>query len=131
MSYDYEGNTKMLRTNAPAGKPDVARAVADLLREDSSFDQYENRSAHRENLVRAVAIKLRDPESVVQGFSRNVSATGIGLISSEPIQSNATAVLTVSSLGGADLEFLAECRWCKEYGERWHFSGWQFVKLQR
>ncbi len=112
-------------------KPDISRAVTDLLKEDSNFDRSENRSAHRENLVRPVNVELRDEGKVVPAFSRNISATGIGIITDEPVQIDGVAVLHIQRIQGKEVVILAECRWCKAYGENWYISGWQFINLKR
>lgn len=119
------------QNNGPTAKPDVKRAVEKLLVADANFDRYENRTAHRKNLVRPVHIELRETGESVQAFSRNISSTGIGLITHQPLDPNLIAVLSVMSLEGENVEFLAESRWCKSFGDQWFFSGWQFVCLKR
>ncbi|MEL7498669.1 MAG: PilZ domain-containing protein [Planctomycetota bacterium] len=121
----------MLRTATGPVKPDIQRAVEELLRENSNFDRSENRSAIRDSLVRPVIIEYRDSEETVAAFSRNISATGIGLITNEPVTNKKVAVIRVNRLHGTDVSILAECRWCKAYGEEWYFSGWQFISLKR
>ena len=138
----------MLRSSGPPPKPDIKRAIDDLLKEDARYDRSENRSAHRENLVRHVGIKLRkneqstlgekkeDPhgedEPAYSGFSRNISATGIGLISKVQIQEKSVGVLSIDRLGSSEpLTILSECRWCRPYGKNWFLSGWQFINLKR
>ncbi|MFK7767569.1 MAG: PilZ domain-containing protein [Mariniblastus sp.] len=123
----------MLRTaqTGPPPKPDIKRAIDGILKEDLNFDRNENRSAHRENLVRPIQIEIRDPEKTVNGFSRNVSATGIGVITSHPIDNNSIGLLKIGGLSNNDTSILSECRWCKPYGEGWYISGWQFINLKR
>ena len=122
----------MLRTSGPPAHPDIQRAVDDLLREDSNFDRTENRSAHRQHLVRPVEVVIRDSDESISAFSRNVSASGIGVITHQPIDDGAVAVLTIARLApGHDITILAECRWCKPYGKNWFISGWQFINLKR
>ncbi len=140
----------MLRSSGPPPKPDIKRAIDDLLKEDARYDQSENRSAHRENLVRHLRIELRqsetsslaaqeeDPHSddetnSCSGFSRNISATGVGLISKIQIQEKAVAMLSIDKLGANSkpLAILSECRWCRPYGDNWFLSGWQFISLKR
>ena len=124
----------MLRTSnaGPPAKPDIQRAVDKLLKDDTNFDRNENRSAHRENLVRAVDIEIRDPQATISAFSRNISATGIGVITKESLVGNPVAVLTIAGLGEKDdVTILAECRWCRAYGKEWFISGWQFINLKR
>lgn len=121
----------MLRTSGAPAKPEIQRAVDDLLREDSNFDRTENRSAHRQHLVRFVEVEFRDSDESVSGFSRNVSATGIGIITDEPVVDGTTAILNLARLSPGKVTFLAECRWCKPYGENWYITGWQFINLKR
>ena len=123
----------MLRSvnSGPPAKPDIQCAIAAILKEDASFDRSENRSAHRDNLVRAVTVESRESEEVIHCFSRNVSATGIGLISNEKITEKMVGTLTIDSLSGTPTVILSECRWCRPYGDNWFLSGWQFIKLKR
>ena len=121
----------MLRTSGGPAKPDIQRAVEEMLRDDTQYDRAENRSAMREHLVRPVSIKFREIEEPISAFSRNISATGIGLITDQPVGEGKTAVLAIKQLRGPDVCILAECRWCKSYGENWHLSGWQFINLKR
>ena len=121
----------MLKASHGPAKPDIKRVVNDLLVEDSNFDRAENRSAHREHPVRSVTIELRNTGESIPAFSRNISATGIGLITANPLKIDQTGILTLERLHGRDLQFLAECRWCKAYGENWYISGWQFIKINR
>ena len=121
----------MLKSAGPSISPELDQMVADLLKEDSDYDRHENRSAHRLNLVRSVILNVRRPaEKELVGFSRNISETGIGLITSEPIQDRANALLTIERLHGPSYQVLAECRWCKPYGENWYITGWQFMMMK-
>ena len=122
----------MLRTSESPANPEIKRAVDNLLLEDSNFDRTENRSAHRQHLVRPVDVLLRESGESVSAFSRNVSATGIGIITHQPIDDGTVAVLTIARLAlGHDTTILAECRWCKPYGKNWYITGWQFINLKR
>jgi hypothetical protein len=121
----------MLRTSGPPAIPEIQRAVDGLLSEDSNFDRLENRSAHRDNLVRPVNIEFRDSNATISAFSRNVSATGIGVITNQPIDDKSAAVLQITRLHDSEVSILAECRWCKPYGKNWYISGWQFISLKR
>ena len=121
----------MLRTSGPPANPEIQRVVENLLREDLNFDRTDNRSAHRDHLVRPVAVELRSTGEVVTAFSRNISVSGIGLITHEPIADRTVAVLKISRLAGDDSLVLAECRWTKTYGLNWHLSGWQFIGVKK
>lgn len=121
----------MLRLTGTAPNSDVENAVRDLLEEDAFYDRTENRSSHREHLVRPVSLQIRGSENSIIAFSRNVSASGIGLITGETIPERATAVLTVETLNSGPVKFLAQSRWCRAYGKNWFISGWQFINLHR
>ena len=122
----------MLRTSAPPASPDLEQFVRDLLREDAEYDRHENRSMHREHLVRSVLVQLRTPhEQLISSFSRNISGHGIGLITVDPIPKGANAVLTIEGLRFPDTSVVSECRWSLAYGKNWHFSGWQFQMIAR
>jgi hypothetical protein len=119
----------MLRISNGPAKPDILCAINELLHEDSQFDRNEDRSAMRENLVRPITIEDRESGEKIAAFSRNASASGIGLITNLPIPERRVAVLCIERLYGPDTFMLAVCRWCKSYGKNWHFSGWQFINL--
>lgn len=120
----------MLCNSSQSISADIDHMVEALLREDSLYDREENRSAHREHLVRGVLIEMRDPSDQMYAFSRNVSVSGIGLITEDPISERRTAELTIERLDGNSVRVLAESRWCKAYGKNWYISGWQFLSLR-
>ena len=122
----------MLRTAQRAPSAEVQSIVEALLHEDSQYDRHENRSTHREHLVRAVAIEVRRPEPAeFTAFSRNISVAGVGLITDQEIVDNSVAVLAIEALDGRVQRIMAECRWCKTYGKNWFISGWQFMAALR
>jgi len=121
----------MLRSSGPPPKPDIQRVIDAILKKDATFDRTENRTAHRESLVRAITLEIRDSEETIVGFSRNISATGVGIIQDQEIAEKSTAVLSIERLGNQEpAKILSECRWCKPYGN-WFLSGWQFINLKR
>ena len=135
----------MLRSSGPPPKPDIKRVIDEILKEDARYNQSENRTAHRENLVRHVGIEFRQSEQssadgkedsedeLPSAFSRNVSATGIGLVTKSQVEEKAVAVLQIERLGSnaKPANILSECRWCRPYGDNWFLSGWQFINLKR
>ncbi len=121
----------MLRTAKHSINDDLDRLVENLLREDLDYERAENRSAHREHLVRPVLVALKGHADPIKGFSKNISNYGIGLITDSEIPLQ-TAAITIESLRGPANKVLAECRWCKPFGKNWFLSGWQFINvLQR
>ena len=122
----------MRRTIGNAATPEVEDLVLTLLREDAEYDNNENRSAHREHLVLSVKVHIRRPEEVeLPAFSRNVSASGIGLITHDPIADRAIAAIEIERLQGGTSTVLSECRWCRPYGSNWFISGWHFITIQK
>ncbi|WP_161604292.1 PilZ domain-containing protein [Roseiconus nitratireducens] len=121
----------MLRQSGSAPNMDVEFAVRDLLDEDAFHDRIENRSSHRDHLVRPVKLRVRGSDAELLAFSRNVSCAGIGLITDTQIPERAVAVLTVESLKSGPVKFLAECRWCRSYGQNWKISGWRFINVHQ
>ncbi|QDT59043.1 PilZ domain protein [Stieleria bergensis] len=119
----------MLHLSGSATDSDISIAVRNLLEEDAFYDRTENRSSHREHLVRPVHILVRGNEGSIVGFSRNVSDSGIGLITAEPVETGTMAILEVETLKSEPVKFLAECRWCRNYGRGWKISGWHFVNM--
>ncbi|MCC9603571.1 PilZ domain-containing protein [Stieleria sp. JC731] len=120
----------MLRLSGSAPNQDVENAVRDMLDEDAIYDN-ENRNAYREHLVRPVTLAVRGERESLSAFSRNVSASGIGLVTDTVVHEGATAVLTVESLKNGPLKLLAQCRWCRPFGKNWMISGWQFINVHR
>ena len=121
----------MLRSEAGRSNPDIERAIKDLLAEDANFDRNENRSAHREHLVRHLRVEIRELEQVIDAVSRNISVAGIGIITDQDIASGTIAVLGIERLKGPTTKIIAECRWSRNYGENWFISGWKFQNLKR
>lgn len=122
---------QMLRLTGTAPNMDVENAIRDLLEEDAFYDRTENRSSHREHLVRPVRLQIRGSQEELIAFSRNVSASGLGLITDRDMKEGAVAVLIVDTLKTATVKFLAECRWCRNFGPNWKISGWQFINIHR
>lgn len=120
----------MLRTSNPSISSDIDQMVQGLLREDLEYERTENRTAHRESLVRPVLIDYGSSQPKIEAFSRNISNAGLGIITDEMIVDRSSATLLIERLDGTSVKILAECRWCKPYGKKWHISGWQFLNLR-
>ncbi len=121
----------MQRNSMVRANPEIERVVKDLLAADANFNRNETRSVHRDHLVRHLRLAIRGTEQTLVGFSRNISVAGIGIITDQAIASGATAEMEIERLKGAPVKIIAECRWCKSYGENWFISGWQFRGIKR
>ena len=111
--------------------PEVERLIEELLTEDAYYD-CEKRSAQRENLVFPVSIRLTEEGFPINGFSRNVSVTGICVLCNTQVSVGDRAALEIYRLHRPEpSRIVAECRWCKPFGAEFYASGWQFLGLCR
>ena len=120
----------MLRSANQSVSAEIDQMVEGLLREDLEYERTENRTAHREALVRSAVIDYGSGRATIEGFSRNISHSGIGIITEDFIADRSSATLILERLDGTYIKILAECRWCKPYGKKWNISGWQFLNLR-
>ena len=125
----------MIHQSMGSANPDVERLIREMLSENARFER-ELRSAHRESLVCPVNIVIpayADNEAeTVHGFSRNISVTGVCVLSESDICVGQRAVLEVYRLNSTDASRVrAECRWSKPFGHQFYASGWQFESVAR
>ena len=113
------------------GCPDIERAVKDLLSADTKFDRNQNRSVHRQHLVRHLLMKIRKPERTIAGVSRHISNIGIEVIADHEVAAGTIGEIDIERLKGPPLRIIAECRWCKKFGENRFLLGWQFDCIKR
>jgi len=119
-------NQRMMSSN-----PQVERLIQELLSEDARYDR-ELRSAHRENLVFPVSICPSEEGQTINGFSRNVSVSGICVLCDTEIATGERVTLEIYRLHRPEpSRVLAECRWCKPFGDEFFASGWLFLGLAR
>lgn len=103
--------------------------VDDLIRDYHAFDGMDRRGVDRTPLICAVSIQHTFGEDSYQAFSRDISADGIGLITSSKVAIDQSANLSISRFDGACLKVSAVCRWCTKYGAGWYLSGWEYRRL--
>ena len=121
-----------MRTCSPStANPEMDHLIKDILREDAQWDRTENRSVHRDYLVRPVMIQFKNGDPSMHGFTKNISAVGAGIICEKPIEEKTLAYLTVDRIRFPIATIFAECVWCKKYVGRWYMSGWRFIQIQR
>ena len=116
----------MIRSN-----PDIEQVVNELLIADTHFDRHENRSVHREPLVRNLCLKPRNTGQSINAVSRHISVMGIEIITDRTIAVGAIAEIEIERLKGPVVKFIAECRWCRNYGRKRFILGFQFQSLKR
>ena len=69
----------MLRTSPRPFNEAVKRHIDRLIKEDHDFTQ-NRRSAYRTALVRPVSIWIPDQAEPMEGFTRNISPEGVGIV---------------------------------------------------
>ena len=113
--------------------PEIKRVVDDILLENSRYKR-ELRSFQREDLVCPVIVSFAESLNMEaqHGVSRNISAAGISIISSVEFAERLQGIMDIYRLKKTpSAKIIAECRWCKPFGEMYWMSGWRFLRLQR
>ena len=117
-------------TNKRFASPEIERLIREVITDNARFER-ELRSAHRETLVCPVEIASDDDGEIIQAFSRNISSMGIALITDQPVEERSTSTLKIYRTNKPPTKIVAECRWCKPFGEKYWVSGWQFMHIPR
>lgn len=107
----------------------LAEAVQDLCDAVRDFGGNDLRDSPREPMVSAVTINFSTLDGDCHAFSRDISETGIGLVTENPVTPARRATLSIDKLDGTTIQILSTCRWCRPYGPKWHVSGWEFRSL--
>ena len=102
--------------------------VEQLLREMQGELLRERRACDRKPFVRPIKfVTVRVQGESHDGFSRDISAQGIGVISRVQWQPNAIATIKIHRLKGKEVAVKAEARWSEPYGDGWFVTGWSFL----
>jgi hypothetical protein len=87
----------------------------------------ERRAKQREPFFAPVRFSMaQDPRREFTCFSRDISATGLGLLHCMAVEPGAI-VLTIPSKSCGDIRIRGRIVWCQPCGEGWYLSGVQFV----
>jgi PilZ domain len=124
----------MKRDLPTAANPDLDRLFREISEEEAGQMIRERRSNNREPLVRPVrVVSLEDGhhDVLADGFSKNFSPAGLGIVTRSRFVEGLVAVLEVHRFGKPPAAVLAECRWCDSFGEGWFMSGWKFRSMAR
>ena len=121
----------MLRNSNINANPNIVAAIEGLFDEDRQFELDERRLSIRESFSRPVKIQLSDRDEVYDGFSKNVSFEGIGIISRTRFEIGTEASVIILSSRANNPVFVSKLAWSKPFGEGWHVSGWKFKMLVR
>ena len=111
------------------GERRVRRVVDRLLKEPREISAREARGEVRQPFFRPVSLALRNgPVEKLSAFTREISASGVGLLHNAPIPSGET-VITLTGASGTPIHLRAYIVWCKPCGEGWYLSGAHFIDV--
>lgn len=102
-------------------------AVGQLL-DEASGATAERRAHKREPYMRPVSLGVETARSVQRFwcFSRDISASGIGLLHAMPIEPGEATVTVYSDTAGP-VRLRAEIEWCEPCGDAWYISAARFL----
>ena len=103
---------------------ELQATVTNLLSEAVSQD-IERRRYQREPLLASVQIQS-DGETWQQGFTRDISEEGVGLLHSFPLDPG-EVVIKISCPGQKPKPLKVNLEWCKTFDENCFISGGRFV----
>lgn len=113
-----------------AASPNIDRLVQDLLREDQRRLQHDRRSIHRNPFVRPVqAVLSEPPDTCRRGFTKNISALGVGVVLDGFVPERTTVRLFIHRFSDEPNCVVCECRWCDEFGQSWFWAGLNFLHI--
>ena len=100
-------------------------AVGRLIKEDRSVE-LEQRTGDRLHAAVPVSIYLRGNPYRIPSFTRNLSRSGLCLVSKVETQPDQIADLEIMRTNGESGRIESHCMWAKQYGEDHWVSGWRF-----
>ena len=122
----------MLDDLPKARTPDLERLFKSLSAEEQQRLVDDRRATARVAFVRPLVVKNQTTHAPpIDGFSRNLSPLGIGIVSKEPFNAGDVGTIEIHRFRNAPAVILAECRWSDTFGSQWYFSGWSFLSLVR
>ena len=87
----------------------------------------ERRATDRQPFFRPVTINTHaGVGKKYSAFSRDISASGIGLLHNMPLELEEVN-LTIGSESETEVRIRASIEWCESCGEGWYISGGQFL----
>ena len=110
---------------------DFQSVIQELLNEDQLFSLQERRNNNRQNFVRPIRLMFTDkPQTVLSGFTRNLSDTGIGLIHKFKANTNHQAYITINRLWDDPTVIRCKAAWCDKCENGWYQSGWEILSIE-
>jgi hypothetical protein len=106
----------------------VRAALAQLIEEDSQLGKFERRSELRYPFFQPVTISFESGDHPLQGITRQISPSGIGLLHGAPLDLGAVGI-TMRDDDGYGVILPIEVTWCRPCGPHWYVSGGRFVDV--
>ncbi len=109
--------------------PELLKKTVRHLLHEAREGANERRAEKRESFFSPVRFSVTgDSRREFSCFSRDISATGIGLLHCMAIEPR-EIVLTIPSKSFGDVRIRSEIVWCRPCGEGWYLSGARFVEV--
>lgn len=108
---------------------ELEAAIKEILKQDARYVLSEVRCRHREPLVVPVRV-IRQERILASGFSRNISKSGICLITPQPLPVEEIVQLEIYRLQEKALTIFSKARWCRAYGPEYFMSGCRFLAIE-
>jgi len=104
------------------------QSVVQLLKENEKGLLQERRGVDRKPFVHPVTIASgRNHREIHKAFSRDISPTGIGLVSQVEWAEQTCVTLQIHTVRGKRIDLKARARWTRRYGDGWFLTGWNFL----
>lgn len=103
------------------------KAIYQLIVEAQSLENKDRRRDVRYAFFRPVSVEVEDGHRY-SAFSREISASGIGLIHNIELPMGEVEI-NVSSEAGYSIRVRTQIVWCQPCGEGWFISGGRFVGI--
>lgn len=113
----------MLGNLSCGANPEIGRLLKKLRADEDGYDT-ELRSLDREKLVFPVQMSSFNGETKVDAFSRDLSGSGLGLITPQPFDAG-TEMQIQLQLPDTTHTCRARCCWNSRFGESYWSSGWE------
>ncbi len=104
--------------------------IQDLLTilQQRSRTQDNRRSQTRETSVCPVSIQLQYDLGRLQGFTKDISSSGVCLISESEFALDTIATLSIYQSSDVPIRLRARCVWQQSFGQGYQQSGWKFLR---
>jgi hypothetical protein len=103
------------------------KAIYQLIVEAQNTENRDRRRDVRYAFFRPVSIELDDGHRYA-AFSREISASGIGLIHNMDLPEGEIEI-SISSEAGYSIRVRTDIMWCQSCGEGWYISGGKFAGI--